>query len=601
MNNRLWGACIYSACALAALVLSSPAHAITFSEGAVDGSFVSTFTFGGGIRLKDPSCSITGAKIGGCSSGANTEQWSAGDDGNLNYHKGDFFSLYLKGTHELLLKFPDSWKFMVRGSYLYDFKADDTRRSSLSPGAKDEVVRDRRLLDLWVSKDFNIGEQSARVRVGNQVVNWGESLFATGGINVTNSLDVQRLSVPGTQVKEIVLPAPMISFATSIVSGLRTEAYYQTRWNRNRVPPIGSYFSFLDYFGSGYRQPVPFDDSNFNFTGNDAYTITGQRSLTDVQAYDALLASGVVFPANVLKDKEPKNQGQYGISFHYRPKGTSIDLGAYYINYHDKYPVLNLVNGGSSYQWEFLENRKLYGVSANFPVGNWAIGWELSYRPHDAVSLSACFNHGGPTDFNTNLNFDVNCPQYIDKEKYEMLFTALLQLNPSDHKVILDFLHAQTGFLSFEPVWIKYPGVSPNKVFSRVIDGVQVDQRPAAGYLLFFNRSNPSAVITGGGGTSDSFGAILDFNVTYDGSLIKGWQVTPGITGFWAISGDTPNFAANYLSGFKSANAYILFNQNPVVWQAGINYTKFWGGKDDPTRQFYKDRDLFGFFVAYNF
>lgn len=601
MKTRIWGVVAGCVGGLAALAVCPRANAISFQEGPVAGSFDTTFTFGGGIRLKDPSCSITGALIGPCASGANTQQWSAGDDGDLNYRKGDFFSLYLKGTHELLLKFPDNWKFMARGSYLYDFKAADTRRSSLSPGAKDEVVRDRRLLDLWVSKDFEIGGQNARIRFGDQVINWGESLFATGGINVTNSLDYQRLSVPGTQVKEIVLPAPMVSFSTGIVSGLRTEAYYQARWNRNRVAPIGSYFSFLDYYGSGYKQPISFDYNNFNFTGPDAYTATGARSLTSGQAYDALLSTGAGFPANILPDKEPKNSGQYGLSLHYRPKGSSIDLGAYYINYHDKFPVLNLVNGGSSYEWQFLENRKLFGLSANLPLGNWAIGWELSYRPHDAVSLSACFNHGGPTDFNTNLTVNVDCPQYMDRQKYEMLFTALLQLNPSDHKVVLDFLHAQTGFLSLEPVWIKYPGVSANQVYTRNIGGVQVDQRVQAGYLLFMDRSNPAAPITGGGGTADSFGTIADFNWTYDGNLIKGWQVTPGITGFWAISGDTPTFAANYLSGAKSANAYILFNQNPVSWQAGLNYTKFWGGKSDPERNFYRDRDLFGFFVSYSF
>lgn len=601
MKKALWSGWLGSASVVLGLMFSPLVRAISFTEAGVEGSFITTFTFGGGIRLKDPSCSIVGDRAGACGSAANQGQWSAADDGNLNYHKGDFFSLYLKGTHELLLKFPDQWKFLARGSYLYDFKASDTRRSALSPGAKDEVVRDRRLLDLWVSKDFEIGPQSARIRVGDQVVNWGESLFATGGINVTNSLDVQRLSVPGTQPKEVVLPAPMISFASGIVSGLRGEAYYQSRWNPNRLAPVGSYFSYVDFYGAGYRQPVSFDVNNFNLTGPDAYTVTGQRSLTPDQAYTALLASGVSFPANVLKDREPKNNGQYGVSLHYRPKGTSFDVGAYYINYHDKYPVLNLINGGGSYQWQFLENRKLFGLSTNFPLGNWAIGWELSYRPHDAVSLSACFNSGGAIDFNTTLATSVNCPQYVDKEKYQMLFTALLQLNPSDHKVVLDFLHAQTGFLSLEPVWIKYPGISPNKRITRVIDGVKVDQLPAAGYLIYLDRTNPVTPVTGGGGTANSFGVIGDFNWTYDGSVIKGWQMTPGVTGFWAVSGDTPNFAANYLSGAKSANAYVLFNQNPLVWQAGINYTKFFGGKDDPARQIYKDRDLFGFFVAYNF
>lgn len=60
---------------------------------------------------------------------ANTAVWGNGDDGNLNYDKGDLFTTHLKGSHELLLSFPDEWKFMGRVGWLYDFVADDTART----------------------------------------------------------------------------------------------------------------------------------------------------------------------------------------------------------------------------------------------------------------------------------------------------------------------------------------------------------------------------------------------------------------------------------------------------------------------------------------
>ena len=37
-----------------------------------------------------------------------------GDQGDLNYGKGDLFTGYLKGYHELLLKIPDDFKVMAR-------------------------------------------------------------------------------------------------------------------------------------------------------------------------------------------------------------------------------------------------------------------------------------------------------------------------------------------------------------------------------------------------------------------------------------------------------------------------------------------------------
>jgi hypothetical protein len=166
---------------------------------------------------------------------------------------------------------------------------------------------------------------------------------------------------------------------------------------------------------------------------------------------------------------------------------------------------------------------------------------------------------------------------------------------------MLDLLRADSGFFSAEAVVTRYSGVSPSKRITRTIEGVAVDQVPAAGYLVFLNRSNPASPIATGGGTATSWGYVLDFNWTYDGKLIPDWQVTPGVTFSHSVSGETPTYLANYLSGAKAANFYVLFNQNPVNWQAGINYTTYFGGKDDPSRQFYKDRDFIGGFIARNF
>jgi hypothetical protein len=110
-----------------------------------------------------------------------------------------------------------------------------------------------------------------------------------------------------------------------------------------------------------------------------------------------------------------------------------------------------------------------------------------------------------------------------------------------------------------------------------------------------------------GVGTKFSAGYTIDFNWTYDGSLIPGWQVTPGVTFFHAVVGNTPTMLNNYAEGAKSTNAYILFNMNPAKWQAGINYAKFFGGANGDgggpsnLRQPLADRDFVGGFVTYNF
>jgi hypothetical protein len=176
------------ACAALAGLAPGAAAAFTFENESIKGSFDSTVTLGAGRRLGAQSCALTGTPTAACSAAdVNPLTWSGADDGNLNYNKGDYFTAYVKGAHELLLTMPsEGLKFMGRFNWLKDFKADDTRTTALGDDAKKEIVNDFNLLDLWVSQDFKAGERSGRVKVGNQVISWGESLFALGGINATN-------------------------------------------------------------------------------------------------------------------------------------------------------------------------------------------------------------------------------------------------------------------------------------------------------------------------------------------------------------------------------------------------------------------------------
>ena len=569
------------------------AHAFQFqASDSIKGSLDTQFTLGAGMRTVKQNPNLIGDP--GKNNGANTAVSSNGDDGDLNYDRYDLYTTYLKITPELLLKFPHDYKFMLRATGLYDWGALDTQRTELSHDAKNQIAPDIQLLDLWASKDMNLGSQRARVRVGYQVINWGESIFGIGGINATNSLDFEKLQIPGTQLKEAVLPAPIISFASGLGSGVNFEAYYQFRWNKNRLPPVGTYFSVADILGKG-RQPLflnvdPTSPDFFNFGGLDPAADPSQAN-----------SFGVVF----RDDQTPSNSGQYGVAMHYKPAGVSLDLGFYFMNYHDKMPVLGTMADGVSAQWTYLEDRKLYGVSANFPVGNWAVGWELSYRPKDAVALTSCYGPGGPLDGISNGVVGIDCPMYIDEKKFQMHLTGILSLTPGDHGWFLDLLKADTGTFTGEVVGIRYPGVSPDKRYTRNIGGAEVMQAPAAGYGFWKDGTNvfdagagPVAYNTVAGmGDANSYGVTADFNWAYDNKIIKGWTVIPGITYFQAVTGNTPTLTANYLEGAKSMNMYVLFNQSaPTRWQAGINYTNYWG-----TNQLLGDRDFIGGFVTRNF
>jgi hypothetical protein len=593
---------------LAGASLNAYAYDFTTGLGDLSGSWVSNLTGGAGIRTKNPSCSLTGdPNANGCGAAANVGQWGFGDDGDLNYRKGQPFSTYISATSELLLTMPDEgYKFMIRGTGMYDFLAGDTARTPLSSTASAQVVYNAQLLDLWAEKDFTIANAPAHVRLGNQVINWGESYFATGGINATNAVDIQKLLIPGTQLKQALLPAPMLSFAASLPAGLSTEGYYQFQWNGNRYPPVGTYWSVSNNFGRG-AVPATGSTINGNLGGVDAGTIAGSNSgnAATLSGINTGLVNGVYAgaPYNsigipVSTDLPSKYKPEFGLKLNYKPKNIDVNFGFYYENYTDKSPVLSTLANGSN-QWSYQENRQLFGASANFSLGDWAIGTELSYRPKDAVALTGCFGAGGPLDLNTNGVSGVNCQQWADEKKFQYDINGQLNLTQSQYP-FLKLLHADLAVLTAELTWIYYPGVTSAGV-TRTVDGKTVTQVPAAGYGTWLNNgSSLGYPIIAAQGTSSSVGATVDFNWTYDGSLIPGWQVTPGVTFADALYGYTPTFTANYLQGAKSLNFYILFNQNPTVWQAGINYTAFFGGHQT-VGQPYADRNFVGMFATRNF
>jgi len=586
-----------------------PANAVTFDTGIGDmqAAWVSNITGGLGVRTKDPSCTLTGdPNAYGCGSSANTGQWGNGDNGDLNYKKGQAFSATTSFTSELLLTMPaEGYKFLIRGTGMYDFAADHTQRTPLSSDAKSQAVDSLELLDFWGEKDFTIGEQRAHFRLGNQVVNWGESYFASGGINATNSLDIQKLLIPGTQLKQALLPAPMLSFASSLPGGFSTEAYYQFQWNGNKYPPVGTYWSASNVFGRG-AGPGSINSQNFNLAGIDPGTIAGPNSnnaqflngvnqnlLAGVYAGPPTNATGAVYNT-VL----PGNRPQVGLKLGYKPDGADINFGFYYENYTDKAPVLSYLANGSS-QWSYMQNRSLFGVSTNFALGDWAIGSELSYRPHDAVAMSGCYGAGGLPDANTNFASGVNCAAYKDFHKIQFDINAQLNMTQTTYPV-LKLIGADLGVLTTELTVIRYPGVNASTQYASTVNGQQIYQMIDAGYGTWLNNNSGTGYpIAAGQGTSNAIGATIDFNWTYDGTLIPGWQVTPGITFYDAVSGYTPTFSANYESGAKSVNFYMLFNQNPQKWQGGINFTAFYGG--NAVSQPYSDRNFIGAFVTRNF
>ncbi len=250
--------------------LAAPAAvAATFETESVKGSFDSTISFGMQWRMSDTSCSIIGNDNGGCvpTSGTLGElvngpgfgftsnpdfNYLQSDNGNLNYKKNQLVSAALKGNHELALAASPTAgprSAASRGCTTRPPTTPSAPRCPTTP--RTSRSRTSRCSTSGWRKDFEIGGRPAKVKVGNQVLSWGEDIFIYGGINVINAIDLTRAHKPGVQLKEIFRPAPIASFNIGATNNLSIEGFWQFRWNAFRFDPVGTYFSSGDVIGNG--------------------------------------------------------------------------------------------------------------------------------------------------------------------------------------------------------------------------------------------------------------------------------------------------------------------------------------------------------------
>jgi hypothetical protein len=303
---------VLTAAALAALTTNLTAF--QFKMGEIESSFDTTVSLGGSYRLKDPSPDYYGISNGGRQYSVNA------DDGNLNYEKG-LYSLAAKGTSDLELKWKN-FRAFARATYLYDYENEngDRARTALSGQALDKVGSYFDMLDYFVTGQFELGAMPLDLRLGSQVLSWGESTFIQNGINVINPIDVARLRVPGAELKEALVPVPMISASLGISDNITLEAFYQLQWKETQIDPPGTYFSSNDFAGRG---------------GSQVFLGFGQPGVSDRSSFGAIPRG---------PSSEPDNTGQFGLAARILAENLgNTEFGLYYIRYHSRLPLISAI------------------------------------------------------------------------------------------------------------------------------------------------------------------------------------------------------------------------------------------------------------------
>lgn len=408
------------------------ANAANFNIGPIQAQFDSQLSIGASMSTQNADKRfIHNSNPGGGYAVARTS-----DDGRQNYGSGNFFSKIFRGVHDLEMSYGDSGAF-IRGKYWYDFETKDGSQKfyDISDSGRAPLVQSSgvALMDAFVYHNYSIGNNPGNVRLGRQVVSWGESTFIQNSINSINPVDVAAFRRPGAEIKEGLLPVEMLYVSQGLTDNLSMEAFYQLKWHPSAIDNCGTFFG-ADTLATGCIDRLVFAGPDFPQGEQPNNTII----------------------ARSRKDKDASNDGQFGIAFRYFvPALNDTEFGFYAMNYHSRMPFysseagvlalgvplptqgLNGTTGAAGYFFEYPEDIRLYGVSFQTNIAGTAVSGEVSYRPNQPMQINtgdqsrvALVGIALPDNTHRNLHLTGMAPGdyipgYVRKELWQAQVTAI--------------------------------------------------------------------------------------------------------------------------------------------------------------------------------
>ncbi len=392
--------------ALALASAMGAAHAVEFNFGDLSVQLDNNVSYGVAWRTEKPDAGQImqgNAEAVGIPGAAETYGSSYNyDDGTLNYKQGDVYTNAVKWSGDLEFSYQNYGAFFrARAWYDTAIMDEKTDFKPLVDGTKSYAGSGAELLDAFVWADYTIGDTPVNIRLGRQVVNWGESTFIQGGINSVNPVDASAFRRPGAEVKEGLLPVNMVYTSIGLTGDTTLEAFYQLEWEKTRTDPCGTFFSTVDFVGDGCGPVI----------------LGGEVDERDIIAYrDFEIANGIPLADRVspvterISDAEPKDDGQFGLALRtYSDLFGGTEFGLYYMNIHSRVPyisgavtnqdrlgVLGGVPGSTApvnadatyntyrplYQIAYPEDIQIMGVSfATSTASGASISGEISYKP----------------------------------------------------------------------------------------------------------------------------------------------------------------------------------------------------------------------------
>lgn len=583
-----------AAAALAAA--GSSAHAANFQlfDGAVEGSFDTTLGYGLQLRTEkyDPDLSrpwpYTSSELLNNQYGNRT----------LFNKKWDIFSNLVKASHDLQVN-GDGWSAFMRGNYFYDF-AMASEKDSLPTASENRAIMHGDITDAYFLTRLGSADQFT-VRLGKQVISWGENTFIGGSLNDINTVDISKIRQPGVELKDALVGTPAAYFSWQATDAISLEAFVLAGYDELKADPYGAFFGTLDPItdGAGFANGATFDPPG----PLGPYSVCGAPD-----GGQCNLALGSI-PVVRSGDNIPSSGGQYGLAVrYYAPNlGNGFDFGLYYQNLHDHNPQLSATAGAlvgpfpnapGTFFLDYAKDVERYGFSFNTTLGPWAVGGEYSYRRNAPIQ---------GTDFLVvaATGSDLSGNAYTPGEKFE----GFERYKRHQIQLTTQRLWGPMPMLLGADQWNTIGEVAFGWVDD--VPGIDLNGHEKVGYTT---PQLAAAAVAGDGFlrfddiTGHFWGFQARSTLTYNNILFNRINMDFNTAFRWDVEGTSPELggAQLFVGGRKQASVGVTFDY-ALRWRLGINQTFIFDGDNDqwrPTRSRNvsgTDRDFLSVDVSYTF
>ncbi len=327
------------------------------------GAWNNSVVVGAAFRAKDPDRQLAGFNNADELAGAKGAT-SVGDDGNLNFRDGDLVTAPLVYSTDLELRFRNRYGIFGRYRAWYDYAGENREvphghypnRYRPDSNLDDSDFEDynkfsgSELLDLFAYGNWDLGDAKLTARVGQQSINWGESLLYTG-LNAFNPLNFAALARPSIRQDDALVPVNR-AYANLITrNGVSLELFYALAWEGSRLPACGS-----------LAQPVDVLIDPACAAGTSAAPLSDRE-----QVAFTLPDGGQPYLVPRTRQSNPGSGGQYGVAARYFVEPLDTEFGAFYVNYNAVNPVQDLIQCDTG--WEGCTSLDGLELSLKYPKG----------------------------------------------------------------------------------------------------------------------------------------------------------------------------------------------------------------------------------------